>query len=481
MLILNGTIVSPTNQRKADILIQDGKIAGIWSYTDSHWFGAPAMHEMYSSLLQVHHRKVPDSLPEKETLVDASGCFIFPGGIDPHVHLYLSTPNGYSSDDFFSGSRAALLGGTTTIIDFVTPRKGQMLLEALDIRKTEANGSMIDYSFHVSPVEWRNSLPYEISECVAQGITSFKVYLAYKNSIGIDDMVLEKVMHAVAGAGAMLTVHAELGDDIESLRNSLYAEGKTGPDAHPLSRPPEMEAGAVKKVIALSEQTNCPVYFVHVSTQMAVDLIRDAQKRGQRVYAEVCPHHLLLDDSCYIGDFMSAAPFVLSPPLRKKADQEALWEALADGTIQAVGTDHCPFMMEQKMIGRNDFRKIANGGGGIEHRLELLYTYGVLNNRISINRFADIISGQPAKLFGLYPAKGALDPGSDAGLVIWNPEFEKTISCKNHHQHCDHNMYEGMGVKGRAEYVIARGEMVVANGELAGRPAGQFLFRKQGE
>lgn len=481
MLIVNGIVVTPATQSKADILILDGKIAGIWSYSDSAWSGTPAMNELYHRMLQAYRCQKPDAVVDKEALVDATGCYVFAGGIDPHVHLHLSTPNGYSSDDFFSGSRAALLGGTTTMIDFVTPANNQLLTDAFERRKAEATDSMIDYSFHVSPVVWRDSLPDEITECVAQGITSFKVYLAYKDSIGIDDLVLEKVMHAVSGARGMLTVHAELGDDIELLRDRLFAEGRTGPDAHPLSRPPEMESGAVQKVIELAQKSNCPVYFVHVSTKMAVDHIRKAQKCGQEVHAEVCPHHLLFDDKRYTGDFRSAAPYVLSPPLRKKYDQEALWEALADGTIQVVGTDHCPFLMHQKMLGQNDFRKIANGAGGIEHRLELLYTYGVLQNRISLQRFVDVVSAQPAKLFGLYPFKGTLDPGSDADLVIWNPEHEKTISSKIHHQHCDHNIYEGMGVKGRAEYVIARGEVVVANGALAGKPAGQFLFRKMGE
>lgn len=478
MLIKNGTLVTPHQQIRADILVQDGKIAGIKYDDQADWSGEGGGDE-FQVLDQTLGEEGPASIDDKTQFVDASGCYVFAGGIDPHVHLHLPTSNGYSSDDFVSGSRAALLGGTTSLIDFVTPQRGQHLMTALNQRKVEAVHSYLDYSFHVSPVEWRDGLPDEIRECIANGVSSFKVYMAYKDSIGIGDVVLEKVMFAVARAGGMLIVHAELGDEIDSLRNKLFADGISGPLAHSLSRPPEMESNAVKNLIVLAERTNCPVYIVHVSTQLAVDHIRKAQRRGQTVYAEVCPHHLLFDDAKYSADLASAAPYVMSPPLRKPQDQDALWDALADGTIQTVGTDHCPFMMEQKMMGRNDFRKIANGVGGIEHRLELLYTYGVLSQRITLERFVEVVSAQAAKLFGLHPHKGSLNPGSDADLVIWNPDYKKTISSKNHHQHCDHNIYEGMEVKGRAEYVITRGELVVVNGNLAGRPSGRFLSRQR--
>ncbi len=477
MLIINGTIVTADTLGQADILIQKGTIAGIWSHPKATWLGAPGMYAVYRDLINAVGPSVPAYAGQRPRVVDATGCFVFAGGIDPHVHLHLPTSNGYSSDDFSSGSRAALFGGTTTLIDFVTPKKGQLLMEALEKRKAEAADSLIDYSFHVSPIEWRDSLPDEINECVQQGITSFKVYMAYKDSVGIDDAVMKNVMKAVAEAGGLLTVHAELGDEVEGLRNRLFAEGQTGPAAHPLSRPPEMEGLAVKNIIELSELTNCPIYIVHVSTKKAVDRIREARKRGLEVYAEVCPHHLLLDDSSYNGDFLAAAPYVISPPLRKPQDQEALWEALADGTIQVVGTDHCPFMMKQKTHGRYDFRKIANGAGGIEHRLELLYTCGVLNKRISMNRFVDVIAAQPAKRFGLYPLKGLLVTGYDADLVVWNPEVEKTISAREHHQRCDHNIYEGMGVKGRAEYVVVKGVLAINKGELVKKATGRFLKR----
>jgi dihydropyrimidinase len=475
MVIRNGTIVTPDIQSKGDVLILDGKIAGVRYHSGSDLFENDAYDKGFQDFLKMHGLEDLTFEQHKQQVINASGCFVFAGGIDPHVHMHLPTSSGYSSDDFSTGSCAALIGGTTTMIDFVTPAKGQNLMDALDQRKTEADACCIDHSFHVSPVEWHDGIADEIHDCVASGITSFKVYMAYKGSIGIDDAVIESVMHIVGRAGGLLLVHAELGDDIDRMRDKLFFEGKTGPSAHPLSRPELTEGLAVKKIIEMAERAICPVYIVHVSTKIALDHIRKAQQQGQKVYAEVCPHHLLFDDSKYAGDFFSAAPYVMSPPLRKQHDQEALWNALADGTIQTVGTDHCPFMMEQKMQGRDDFRKIANGVGGVEHRLELLYTYGVLNNRISMMRFVDLVSAQPAKIFGLYKHKGNMEPGADADLVVWNPDPEKVISSANHYQNCDHNIYEGFSVKGRAEYVMVRGKVVVVNGKLIGKPKGRHL------
>jgi dihydropyrimidinase len=413
-----------------------------------------------------------------DRVIDAYGYLVFPGGVDPHVHMHLPTASGFSSDDFESGSRAALHGGTTTLIDFVTPRRGQSLTEALAGRESEASNSMVDFGLHVSPVEWRESLPMEIDACMMAGVSSFKVYMAYKNSIGVDHSVLEKVMETVGRAGGRVTLHAEMGDEIELLRNELFGQGRTGPSSHPLSRPPHTESQAVARAIELAEKTGCPLYIVHVSAEASVHHIRTARQRGLRVGGEACTHHLLLDESKYRGSFREAAPFVLSPPLRRKNDRDALWEALADGTLQAVGTDHCPFMMEQKELGLEDFRKIANGAGSVEHRLALLYTYGVLEGRISINRFVDLVSSGPASVFGLSPRKGNLLAGADADLVIWNPLHEDIISAETHHQHCDHNIFEGFHVKGRAEYVIAGGQVVVENGELQRPVKGRYLHRK---
>lgn len=451
ILIRNAEVITPQTHFISDLFLENGKIVRT---------GRGLAAEVRA-----------------DRVIDAYGLMAFPGGVDPHVHMHLPTAAGFSSDDFKSGSQAALFGGTTTLIDFVTPQRGQSLPYALGLRKIEAENAMADHGFHVSPVEWRDSLPLEIETCMASGVSSFKVYMAYKNAIGIGNEVLEKVMAVVGGAGGLVTVHAELGDSIEELRNRLFAEGHRGPNAHPLSRPPHTESDAVKKVIELAKRTGCPVYIVHVSAKDSVEHIRKARGEGQIVYAEVCPHHLLLDESNYQGDFKTAAPFVLSPPLREASDREALWEGLADGTIQVVGTDHCPFMMEQKASGLYDFRKIANGAGGVEHRLALLYTYGVLEGRISIHRFVELVSAGAAEIFGLSPRKGNLEPGADADLVIWNPTTEGIISAGSHHMHCDHNIYEGFAVKGSPEYVIARGKVVVEQGRMAEVPLGEFLPR----
>jgi dihydropyrimidinase len=453
ILIKNGTLVTAERTFVADILLRGGTIAETGS---------------------------PGTLSGKaEKVIDASGKLILPGGIDPHVHMHLPTPAGFSSDDFFSGSRAALMGGTTTLIDFVTPGKEENLCQALAKRKDEAGNCLTDYTFHVSPVAWRKSLPEEIRECIKSGTPSFKVYMAYKESIGLEDEDLKKVFRAVAEAGGMVTAHCESGDEIEALRNDFIKKGQVTPEFHPLSRPARLETEAVKKAIGFAAEARCPFYIVHVSAASSLEPIRQAQEKGQEVYAETCPHYLLLDDSRYQGSFEKAAPYVLSPPLRTKRDNAALWEALSDGTVQSIGTDHCPFTMEQKRNGLHDFRKIANGAGSVEHRLALLYTYGVLQNKISLNRWVELVSTQPARIFGLYPQKGALLPGSDADLVIWDPEKENMISAQTHYMHSDTDIYEGFKTRGTPEYVLARGNVVVEKGQWKGSPLpGRFLKRK---
>lgn len=442
LLIKNSTIVTSTRTYRADILIAEGKIKAI----------GEDLNPSASSGHRLNHRLTD--------VIDATGKLVFPGGIDPHVHMHLPTPAGFSSDDFFTGSKAALYGGTTTLIDFVTPSKGQSMVEALEHRIEDARNSLVDYSFHVSPIEWSDSTEQEINECVQRGFPSFKVYMAYKSAIGIDDDVLQKVLKAVANVGGMVTVHAEMGDEIELLRNKFFEEGKTEPLYHPLSRPPKTESDAVKRVIELANSVDCPLYIVHVSTKESLDHIHSAQQKGQTVYAETCPHYLLLDDSVYQGNFEETVKFVLSPPLRKKSDSDALWSAIVDGTVQTIGTDHCPFSFKQKLLGKYDFRKIPNGAGGVEHRLELLYTFGVLQNRITLNQFVDITSTQASKIFGLYPQKGEIAVGSDADLVVWDPKIERRISAKNHQSACDTSIFEGINTFGVAEITIRNGKIV---------------------
>lgn len=454
ILIRNGIIVTSTDTYRSDILISDSKIINIES-------GIKANSE--------------------DNVIDANGAYIIPGGVDPHVHMHLPSPAGYSSDDFLTGSRAALFGGTTTILDFVTPFRGQSLPDALKQRIKEAENSLIDYSFHVSPVEWRDTTEKEIIECSGAGITSFKVYMAYKDTTGLSDSDLSKVMKAVGNTGGIVTIHCESGDEIETLRTRFFEENCFTPEFHSLSRPAGSEAKAVKKATDLANQANCPLYIVHVSARDSLKHIENAMDRGQKIYSETCPQYLLLDDSKYTGDFHHTAPFIISPPLRKKEDNEALWAAISKGTINTVGTDHCPFLLSQKERGINDFRKIPNGAGGVEHRLGLLYTYGVLENRITLNRLVDIFATMPAKIFGLYPLKGDLSVGSDADLVIWNPDSENTISTKTHHQNCDNNIFEGIKTRGRAEYVITGGKIVIKKGELVDTTTrGQFIKRYKG-
>jgi dihydropyrimidinase len=451
ILIKNGNIVTSTDNYFSDILITDGIINRIESGIN---------------------------ISNPDRVIDAKGHFIFPGGVDPHVHMHLPTPAGYSSDDFLSGSKAALYGGTTTLLDFVTPKKGQSLTEALMLRKEEAKDSLTDFSFHVTPVEWSDSTEQEINDCISEGVTSFKVYMAYRESIGLSDNDVFNVMKAVGKAGGIVTVHCESGDEIDKLRNKYSKEHNFSPLYHALSRPVELEAAAVKTAIELANQANCALYIVHVSAKQSLKHILDARFRGQKVFSETCPQYLLLDDSKYKGDFIRTAPYIISPPLRKKEDKEALWDAVSKGTINTVGTDHCPFFLSQKEAGLNDFRKIPNGAGGVEHRLELLFTYGVLDKRITLTRMVDLFSTMPAKIFGLYPAKGDIIVGSDADLVIWNPDRENKISAKTNYQNCDNSIYEGITTKGVAEYVIASGRIAIEKGKMADSlNCGKFLKR----
>lgn len=452
ILIKNGTIITSTRSFNSDIYISEGKIA-----------------QLRTSL---------NILEPIDKIIDAAGYYIFPGGIDPHVHMHLPTPAGYSADNFESGSRAALLGGTTTLIDFVTPQKGQSLIDALIQRNSEVKHCMCDYSFHVSPVEWTKTTEQEIIDCIESGITSFKVYMAYKDSIGLNNKDIYKVMQLVGKAGGIVTLHCESGDEIDKFRDELAGNGKLSPEFHPVSRPDYTEAEAVQIAIGMAKMADCPIYIVHTSSAKSIKHIEEAQKARQQVYSETCPQYLLLDDSKYIGDFKDTAKYVMSPPLRKKEDQNALWAAISKRSVKTIGTDHCPFNLDQKETGKNDFRKIPNGAGGVEHRMKLLFTYGVMQNRITFNQFVDKTSTQAAKIFGLYPQKGEIAVGSDADLLIWNPKTENTISVENHHQNCDLEIYEGIKTIGAPEIVILNGELVVQNDEIVSTKKGRFLKRE---
>jgi dihydropyrimidinase len=397
-------------------------------------------------------------------ILDATGKLVIPGGFDPHVHLALPTPAGNSCDDFRSGSQAAVAGGTTYFMDFVTPRRGQSLRDALRLRRAEASESITGCGLHMGISEWNPKIAAEIVPCMEkEGIRSFKAYLAYRESIGIGSDDLLELMQAVGPAGGLVMVHCEDGEMISRLQMECLREGKTRACYHPFTHPAEAEIRAIETVIGFSAKTNCPVYIVHTSTRLGADIIATAKKDGIRVFAETCPHYLLLEDTVYDAgvDNLKVMPYIVSPPIRTRSDQYRLWKGLSDGTFDVVATDHCPFNLHgQKDRGMNDFTKIPNGAGSIEHRLSLLYTYGVLTNKITINQFVSLVSTRPAEIFGSGHRKGKLLPGYDADLVIWDPEYKGTITVKNHRQNCDSEIYDGFQIQGRAETVISNGSLV---------------------
>ncbi len=437
-LIINGTIVTAETSRREDLAVANGTITACGILD----------HALFPGF----------------RIIDAAGKYVIPGGFDPHVHLALPTPAGKSCDDFKSGSHTALAGGTTYFMDFVTPRRGQSLLEALRLRRREAIESVTGCGLHMGISEWNPAIAAEIVPCIEiEGICSFKAYLAYRESIGIGYRELHELMQIVGPAGGLTMVHCEDGEMISRLQHDFLRDGKTRACYHALSHPPDAEIRAIEKVIELSARTNSPVYIVHTSTGPGTDAIAAARKDGIRVFAETCPHYLLLDNSVYNAslDDLEVMPYIVSPPLRGKEDQKRLWEGLSEGTFDVVATDHCPFnLYGQKDRGIQDFTKIPNGAGSIGNRLTLLYTYGVLTDKISMNQFVSLVSTRPAEIFGLGHRKGKLLPGFDADIVIWDPYSKVTISGKNHLQNCDSEIYEGFQTRGNPETVILDGKIV---------------------
>jgi len=438
-LIINGTVCNADASFKADVAITDGIISEVGN---------------------INHKKYP-GVPR----LNAKGKLIFPGGIDPHVHLSLPTPAGPSSDDFLSGSRAALSGGTTSFIDFVTPRRGQSLIEALNMRRKEASASLCDWKLHMGISEWNRKVAGEVLICMREkGIHSFKAYLAYRKSIGISAGDLRQLMELVGAEGGIVLVHCEDGEMIENLTSKLLSEGKTRANYHALARPKEAELKSIREVIALSEATGCEVYIVHTSCSEGARLIGEAKEKGLRVHGETCIQYLILDDEVYEPELpeMEILPFVISPPLRDSRELDQLWRELRTGSIDTVATDHCPFnLYGQKDRGVADFTRIPNGAGGIEYRLSLLYTYGVLARFINMEQFVALTSTHAAGLFGWSGRKGRIEPGFDADLVVWNPDIQGVIRLKTQVQHCDSNIYEGIPVQGAAEMVFRQGVSMV--------------------
>jgi dihydropyrimidinase len=414
-------------------------------------------------------------------VIDAAGRYVMPGGIDVHTHLDMPFGGTKSADDFETGTIAAAHGGTTTLIDFAIQYKGQSLREAFDTWRKKAEGkAAIDYAFHCIITDLADAQLEEMGALVREGVPSFKLFMAYPGVFMLDDASIFKAMSAAAKYGGLICMHAENGGAIDVIVKRALAEGKRAPKYHALTRPTTAEAEATGRAIALAEMAGSPVYIVHLSCNEALEKVREARDRGLPVYAETCPQYLYLSLENFDAPGFEGAKYVFTPPLREKWHQEKLWQGLAKDDLQVVSTDHCPFCYkEQKELGKDDFTKIPNGGPGIENRMSLIFSGGVQGKRFSVNRFVQLVSTAPAKLFGLYPRKGTVAVGSDADLVILDPNEEQVISAKTHHMRVDYSMFEGIRVKGIPKVVLSRGRVVIDNGRFTGKAGtGQFLRRQ---
>jgi dihydropyrimidinase len=451
-LIKNGTVVSADRTFASDVLMEGGTIKEVRS-------GIPAE-------------------PSHDVL-DATGMLLLPGGIDAHTHLDMPFGGTTSSDDFETGTRAAAIGGTTTIVDFAIQARGTKMRDALDTwwKKAESK-ACIDYGLHMIVTDLPEAGLEDMDDMVREGVASFKLFMAYPNVLMVDDATIFRALQQTSKNGALICMHAENGSVIDVIVRQALAEGKTAPIYHALTRPTLAEAEAVHRAIALAEMAGVPIYIVHLSSEDALNQVREARDRGLPAFAETCPQYLLLSiDDMQPG--FEGAKYVFTPPLREKQNLPKLWDGLKSDNLQVVSTDHCPFCFEdQKALGKDDFTKIPNGGPGIENRLQLLHHHGVNAGKITLNRFVEITSTAPARIFGMYPKKGAIAPGSDADVVVWDPKAEHLISAKTHHMRVDYSMFEGFHVQGNARQVFSRGELIVEKGQYIGRVGrGQYLRR----
>src|SRR6516162_553616 len=454
-LIRNGTVVTARETIAADVLIEGERI-----------------REVRASIPPQAARKV----------IDATGLYVMPGGIDAHTHLDMPFGGTTSADDFETGTRAAAFGGTTSIIDFAIQARATRMREALDAWWRKAEGrACIDYGLHMIVTDLPEAGLEDMDELVREGVASFKLFMAYPNVLMVDDATIFKAMRQTAKNGALICMHAENGSVIDVVVQQALAEGKTAPIYHALTRPTQAEAEAVHRAIAMAEMAGVPVYIVHLSSEDALNQVREARDRGLPAFAETCPQYLLLSIEDNMQDKgWDGAKYVFTPPLRERRNQPKLWDGLRKDNLQVVSTDHCPFCFEdQKALGRNDFTKIPNGGPGIENRLQLLHHHGVGLGNLSLNRFVELVATAPARIFGMYPKKGVLAVGSDADIVLWDREAEHTISAATHHMRVDYSMFEGFKVKGNARDVYSRGELIVSKGEFIGKPGrGKYLRRE---
>ncbi len=452
VLISGGTVVTADRTRRADVYCEDGIIKAVGPDLE-----APAGAER----------------------IDAGSAYVMPGGIDPHTHMEMPFMGTVASEDFFSGTAAALAGGTTMIIDMCLPSSQQSLIDAHDQWSAWARKAAADYSFHVSITWWSDRVAQQMAAIVERGVNSFKHFMAYKGAIMIDDEIMFKSFSRCRDLGVLPLVHAENGEAVFLLQQQMLNDGIYGPEGHALSRPPEVEAEATNRAIMIAHAVGVPVYIVHTSCKQAHEAIRRARENGQRVYGEPLAQHLVLDDGVYQHtDWEYAAARVMSPPFRSKDHQKSLWDGLVSGSLQVVATDHCCFKLEQKKLGIDNFTMIPNGTGGIEDRLAVLWTHGVNTGRLTMNEFVAMTSTNCARIHNIYPRKGAIEVGADADLVVWDPAASKTISADSHHMNLDVNVFEGMQVTGLPAVTISQGKVVWRNGQLdAERGAGRNIPR----
>ena len=452
-IIKNGTIVTGSGSFPADILIDGEKIAATGTAEEIKKLAQPG---------------------DKE--IDASGCLIFPGFIDAHTHFDLHVAGTVTADDFATGTKAALKGGTTTIIDFGTQYPGETLAEGLKNWHEKADGKCsCDYSFHMSITDWNPSVSKEVQDMMDEGITSFKLYMTYDTQV--DDKTLFEILQRLKETGGITGVHCENSGMIAALQEEAKAAGKMGVSSHPKTRPVAAEAEAIGRLLRLAEVADVPVVVVHLTCKEGYDVIAQARKRGQKVYVETCPQYLLLEDSVYSKPDFQGAVYVCAPPIRKKEDQECLWKALAEEELQTIATDQCSFTLAQKALGKDDFTKIPGGLPGVQTRGTLLYTYGVREGRITQEQMCKFLSENPAKLYGVYPQKGVIAPGSDADIVLIDPKKESTISAATHAYNTDNNPFEGFELKCGIAKVFLRGNLAVDDGKLVQEKLGKYIFR----
>ncbi|HEX8142564.1 MAG TPA: dihydropyrimidinase [Pyrinomonadaceae bacterium] len=450
-LIRNGRVVTAVDDYRADVLIEDEVVSVIG-----------ARLEM-----------------EADRVIDAAGKLVIPGGIDPHTHMELPFGGTQASDDFRTGTIAAAHGGTTTIIDFAVQYKGESLTEGLDNWHAKAEGkTAIDYGFHLITTDLEDERVPEMHRLIDEGVTSFKLFMAYPGVFLVDDATIFRAMTAAGERGGLICMHAENGVVINEIIKRALAQGRTAPKYHALTRPTIAEAEGVHRAIAIAEMAEAPVYIVHLSCADALKQVREARDRGIPAFAETCPQYLFLSIDDY-GEGFEGAKYVMTPPLRERWNQAELWKGLRMDDLQVISTDHCPFCMkEQKELGRDDFSKIPNGAPGVEHRVPLIFNGACIEQRLSLNRFVELTSTAAAKMFGLFPKKGTIAVGSDADIVIFDPEREQTISARTHHMNVDYSAYEGKRIRGVVETVLSRGRVVIEDGEYKGKPGdGRFLKR----